>query len=687
MGIRSTLFNLATWADPEETRASLGDPDPALREALLGPVSASGASVTLDSTLTIPAAYQAIRLISTSLAVLPITLRRYSGGGSLQATDHPVHQLIHRRPNKWQTPVGFWTTLLSNVAARNVAYAQVVRDQRGEAVEVIPLDPSRIRARYQDDGAVVHVLRRQDGTERVFRAKEIFKLEGFSWDGLNPVSPIQAHRRALGMAIDSSQTMASFFGNQGRPGMRLTIPDGSSLTPEAKDELEKDLAKWEGSSRAFRTMILQNGVKLEPMGLTPEDQQTLETGKLSVLDVARIWSVPAHMLASLDNATFSNIEHQQQEFVTFTLAPWAAVLEQAISRDLLTARDEDTHYAKVGLQALLRGDSSARAAFYSTLTQNGIMTSNEARAYEDMNPSEQDGADALRVQSALVPLDKLGEAPNGGPVPPANNGDKSGEGRALEIHNHIHPSEGAPHTEERDHTEAHSRRLALHVAHEDILRESAQSVTDAEVTDLLPILLREQAATNARIEVSAHYQDRAKVVREGLEDALTVYALDIAEAAAHEAGEVFIRSASFDRWLEKVVEARAVQWTASSLNQILELLEEADSQGKARDRLDEWQEKRADKYAKRQTTQTGGAVAIAVWSALGRSAVWATRGGNCAACNSIAGRVLSPSGGAFAKAGDVISNGEGKAPIGVAHDLRHPSLHRGCDCYVKVIPQ
>jgi HK97 family phage portal protein len=678
------LWSLIQWADPVEQRSALSNPSSALREGLIGQTSPSGALVNLETSLTIPAFYQGVRLLSQSLAVLPLSLRKpRAGGGSDVDQSHAVHRAIAIKPNGFQTPFAFWSSRIANAVARGAGYAQVVRSKNREVAELIPLDTGRFRAVVEDTGELVHVYARPDGSSRIFRAGELLRIEGLSFDGIHPLSPLASHRRSLGLAIDAADSASAFYGNGARPGMTITLPPELKLDEEALKQLKLDLsAQFSNSGNHYKTMLLEHGVTVANIGLNPEDMQSLAMMGLSVRDIARILNIPAHMLADLENATFSNIEHQGQEWVTYSLLPWIVNIEQAIVRDLLEGPEQEAYQAKMAVQALLRGDATTRAAYYSSLTQNGLATTNEVRAWEDMNPSDEPNADKLRVQSALVPLENLGDvAVAPAPVPPIQNGDKSSEERSIHIHNHTGATP-VP-VETRDHAEGHRARLDYQDGQKDALTAGATAVLVQELKGVRSIIARGEDPANTRIALEEFYRDHREEVGKVLRPYLRDFAMGSADAAARELGEDFSPDANFEAFVLNITDARAAKWSGSSRNQLLEL-----SQGEAHldalaQRADEWEQKRAAKFAEREATQTGSAITISTWTALGvTNYAWRNRGAGCKACRAFEGRVISSRGGRFASVGDVLEQAEGTPDIKVQHDLKHPGLHRNCDCYV-----
>src|SRR3990167_2781452 len=167
-------------------------------------------------------------------------------------------------------------------------------------------------------------------------------------------------------------------------------------------------------------MLLSQGLEYKQFSIPNNEAQYLESKEYAVEDIARWFRMPPSMIGSLHNPTgYSGLEQQAQAYVTFTLQPWAVRWEQEVQAKLIGYERRDM-FAEFLLEALMRGDSTARGNFYRTLLQIGVMTPNEARERENLNPMDDGSADKLYVQGAIIPLDKAGSQPETfTPVTPA----------------------------------------------------------------------------------------------------------------------------------------------------------------------------------------------------------------------------------------------------------------------------
>lgn len=353
----------------------------------------SGVAVTPESALRVTAVYACTKVLSETVAMLPLKVyERTSDGGKAVVENHPVHELLHDQPNSVNTSFEFREYIQASVSLRGNGYALIHPGRRGaiDRLELLPaakvqvekLPNGRHRYRYTDDGGVV----------RRFLPDEIFHLRGLG-DGLTGLSPIGVQRAAVGRAIATDAYASAFFGNGAKPGGVIEAPHPVSKEIAAKLK-EQWQAAYGGAKNSHKTAVLENGMKWHSISMSNEDAQFLETRQFSVREIARIWRVPPHLIGDLEKATFSNIEQQSLEFVMYTMYPWFKRWEQVIQRDLIV--DKGRYFAKFNFDALLRGDALSRANVYASGITNGWLTPNEARKREDMNAKP--GGDDLMQQ-------------------------------------------------------------------------------------------------------------------------------------------------------------------------------------------------------------------------------------------------------------------------------------------------
>ena len=356
------------------------------RNGMLG--TESGVSVSESSAMKFAAVYAAVDRISSDIGKLPLKLIERKGERSKTvAREHPVHALIHDRPNPEQTAFIFRQSMMSSALRWGNCYAEIVRGASGRAVALWPMEPSSVSVEIRAS-SVVYVQRGAEG-EKVFFPDQILHVRTVG-DGYVGLSPIALFRESIGLGLAAEKAGAAFFGSGMRPGGVLEHP--ATLSDQAYKRLrEQAEAQASGAGKQGRLLITEEGMKYQQLSIPPTDAQYIETRVHQIRDVARIYRMPPHKLADLADATFSNVEEQNREYVDDCLAPWLVQWEQEIAAKLLLPDERERYYPHFQVDALLRGNATARAAFYSTMFHIGAMSINEIRDKEDLDEIGPDG--------------------------------------------------------------------------------------------------------------------------------------------------------------------------------------------------------------------------------------------------------------------------------------------------------
>lgn len=348
--------------------------------------TASGLAISPEAALRSTAVFACVRVISETLASLPLILyRRLAPRGKDRAVDHPLYPLLHDRPNPEMTSFTFRETLTSHITLWGNGIAEMQLDGAGRVVALWPLAPNVTRLERDKTGQLWYVTF-VPGTGQVgIPSYRIFHVRGLGLTGLWGLSPIGLARQAIGLALATEEYGARFFGNGAQPGVVLKHP--GQLKDEAYNRLVKSWdASHTGLSNAHRTAILEEGMGIEKIGIPNDDAQFLETRKFQVRDIARLFRIAPHLVGDLEQATFSNIEQQSLEFVTYTMLPWFARWEQEISRSLLLESERADYFAEFLVDGLLRGDLLSRYQAYAIGRQWGWLSADDVREKENENP-------------------------------------------------------------------------------------------------------------------------------------------------------------------------------------------------------------------------------------------------------------------------------------------------------------
>jgi HK97 family phage portal protein len=280
----------------------------------------------------------------------------------------------------------------------------------GAISEIVPLHPSRVKTEQLENNRLRYTYREASGSSTVYTQDAVMSVRGMSDDGVNGMSTIELARDAIGLARACEIHGATFFGNGARPGVILSTDN--ELSPEAAENTRN---QWErahrGADRSNRTAVLQGGLKVNELGGNNQESQFLEARRFQVEEVCRLFGVPPHLVGDLTRSSFSNIEQQSLDFLTNGLMPYLRRIESSIARDLLEGDDE--YFAEFDTRGVLRADAAGRGSYYNTLWNLGVLSVNEIRSLENLNPVE--SGDVRFVQLNMTTLDKAAATPE--PMP------------------------------------------------------------------------------------------------------------------------------------------------------------------------------------------------------------------------------------------------------------------------------
>ena len=285
------------------------------------------------------AVYACVRILSEAIAGLPLHLYRYTAdGGKERALDNSLYYLLHDEPNPEMTSFIFRETMMTHLLLWGNAYAQIIRNGKGEVVALYPLLPDRMKVDRNNNGELYYEYTpsdqsKFDGKTVVLNTYEVLHIPGLGFDGLVGYSPIAMAKNAIGMAIACEEFGARFFENGAAPSGVLEHPETLKDPARVRETWQ---SQFGGSSNSGKVAVLEEGMKYTPISIAPEQAQFLETRKFQINEIARIFRVPPHMVGDLAKSSFSNIEQQSLEFVKYTLDPWVIRWEQSLSRVIFT---------------------------------------------------------------------------------------------------------------------------------------------------------------------------------------------------------------------------------------------------------------------------------------------------------------------------------------------------------------
>lgn len=376
--------------------------------------STAGKRVNERSAMQMTAVYSCVRILSESVASLPLHLYRYTDdGGKEKAVEHPLYVLLHDEPNPEMTSFVFRETMMTHLLLWGNAYAQIIRNGKGEVIALYPLMPDRMTVDRDDHGRLYYEYQvssddapTNKGSSVKLSPEDVLHVAGLGFDGLVGYSPIAMAKNAIGLAIAAEEYGSKFYANGAAPSGVLEHPGTLKDPTKVRESWQSTFG---GSHNANKVAVLEEGMKYTPISISPNEAQFLETRKFQINEIARIFRVPPHMVGDLEKSSFSNIEQQSLEFVQYTLGPWISRLEQSMVRTLLSLDEKKQYFIKFNVDGLLRGDYQSRMNGYATARQNGWMSANDIRELENLDriPAEK-GGDLYLINGNMTKLEDAG---------------------------------------------------------------------------------------------------------------------------------------------------------------------------------------------------------------------------------------------------------------------------------------
>lgn len=378
----------------------------------------SGKAVNERTAMQTTAVYACVRILAETIASLPLHTYKYTETGKEKATEHHIYKLLAEEPNSEMTSFVFRETLMSHLLLWGNAYAQIIRDGRGNVIGLYPLLPNKMTVNRASNGEIYYIYSRYtdenpniSGYGDVYlQNHEVLHIPGLGFDGLVGYSPIAMAKNAVGMSIACEEYGASFFANGANPGGVLEHP---GVVKDPARVRESWNSVYQGTGNAHKVAVLEEGMKFQSIGIPPEQAQFLETRKFQINEIARLFRIPPHMVGDLEKSSFSNIEQQSLEFVKYTLDPWVIRWEQAMKKALLLPSEKKDYFIKFNVDGLLRGDYQSRMNGYATGRQNGWLSSNDIRELENLNKiPEELGGNLYLVNGNMTKLQDAGAFAN-----------------------------------------------------------------------------------------------------------------------------------------------------------------------------------------------------------------------------------------------------------------------------------
>jgi HK97 family phage portal protein len=383
--------------------------------------SDAGILINNETALNYTAFWACVRLLTRTMASLPfIVYERQEPRGKNRATNHPLYRLLHDEPNPEMDAYNYIESMVYHLIANNGnAYSYIDFEDDNVTIKHLWLmNPDRTSKKRDEATREIYYeyQTEKDGLVKL-PAYRVWHIPGFGFDGLIGYTPLTFARNQIGLGIAAERMGAKIFSNGLTFGGFLQHP--GRMTPEAHANFKAQLKRdHQGVDKAHRLLILEEGMTYSKNTIPPNDAQWLETRKFQRNEMAAWFGIPPHKIGDLDRATNNNIEHQNLEFVTDAIRPLAIRIEKSANRQLIQPLEKGRLFTEFLMDALLRGDSAARAQFYRELYYLGALSPNDIREKENMNPIDDPHGDEYFVQQNVIAMSMLDRQ---GQLPPAGN--------------------------------------------------------------------------------------------------------------------------------------------------------------------------------------------------------------------------------------------------------------------------
>lgn len=644
-----------------------------------GVSSVAGVGVNPATAMRYVTVYACVRLIAESIAQLPIHVyRKMPDGAKQRLTDVALADILATAPNSWQTGFEYFEFALAALCLRGNHYAFKSVSSRGQLLELIPFLPGSVtvnRSGYD----ISYTVRFEDNTTETIPQEKMHHVRGLSLDGFTGISPIAYQRNAIGLGIAAENHGGYMFKNGAKPAGILVHP--GQLSNEAYSRIRKSWQETHGGERQGGTAVLEEGLTFKEISMSNEDAQFLETRQFQRSEICSIFRVPPHMIGDLTKSSFSNITQQSLEMVKYTFLPWCRRLETAMNRDLLSPQDRQRGlYVQFLLDGLERADIETRYKVYNIGVNTGMLSPNDCRSKENMNPRP--GGDVY-----LVPLN-MADSTDGLTGDPDVDQDNPAASKSFTIKSIARAARSLPGRDALV-TKGVLAREQLRETYAPRFRVLADGLVAHETAELRSLIATAGGQVGPEFPSSSAdlYRRLPDYIRAQFLGLMREYAVAVRNAALAEIdSDMELEPADLAKFVEELLDGFTRRHIGASEGQLAAIINETvleEVPEAIEQRLAEWDETRAEKIAGREPVQQESAVARFVWAAAGITKLrWQLRGSqSCPFCKALNGKIVGI-GSPFVDQGDFTPEGHAASPLKVRGPKMHAPIHRGCVCII-----
>lgn len=368
--------------------------------------------ISRENALTNAVVFACIRVRSETFATMPVHLYRRDKDGTINIDDSDLDSLLHKDPNPYLTPYEWKLIKQQDEDIAGNHYSWIERNSRGRAVCLWPLDPYAMTVKHKDRALIYRYSGDDDIRAQDFSPRDILHFKGAAKkDAYEGKSLVEVTRETIGLGVASEQFFMNLLNNGNHFPRWIETEQG--VTKAAIDDLRKQLEGYAGLFSAGATRVFPPGLKVRQMDMSVQEMDLTPQLRWNLEQVARIWRVPLPLVGDMTHGTYTNSEQAAEWLEKYTMSSIVKSTEEVLDKRLAPSA---TTYWKFNMESLRRGSFKERTEGYGTLIEHGVMTPNEARIKEDMNPLP--GLDAPLHSLNYGVVDEQGDIVNPNAVSP-----------------------------------------------------------------------------------------------------------------------------------------------------------------------------------------------------------------------------------------------------------------------------
>lgn len=332
--------------------------------------------------------------------------RLYKRNASDDYTELDDHSalLVLEKPNPIETKYQYLFRTILHMDLTGDAYSLIVRDNARRIRELWTLQPDQVTVVPNADGTIKRYDLRV-GTDTIALSPD----DVIHYKHPSPDNPF--YGSSVVMAVAQSVDINHFQHNYQRNFYKRSAIPPAILTTDSKldsatiDRLRDSFQSvYGGGDNQGKTMILENGLKYNPVGINPKDLDWLATNRYTLQEICAIFGVPPAMLGIVEDVNRANAESQEYTYAKMTVEPLLTNIDEQLTISFIRQfGDGSTLFIQHDSTVPEDEERQARASQYRI--SSGQNTINEERKIKGWKPIT--GGNTLLVPANLTTIDKL----------------------------------------------------------------------------------------------------------------------------------------------------------------------------------------------------------------------------------------------------------------------------------------